>query len=126
MTRILLLVLVLAMPGLAMAEEARPETALLSKSAITLPAAPDTVRFQDAGRQRGDSLWNGMAIGAGIGAVVGMLVMPQALCGSNDTECATIVRVVIGLPSIAGGLGIGALVDGLHRDVRGAQFTVSF
>jgi hypothetical protein len=28
-------------------------------------------------------------------------------------SCATIVRVAIGLPAIAGGIGVGALVDGL-------------
>jgi hypothetical protein len=63
----------------------------------------------------GDKLWNGMLIGAGVGAAVGMLIAPPAFCGSNDSECATIVRVVIGLPAIAGGVGIGALVDGLHK-----------
>jgi hypothetical protein len=42
-----------------------------------------------------------------------MLIAPQAYCGSHDTECATIVRIAIGLPAIAGGVGVGALVDGL-------------
>ena len=65
--------------------------------------------------KRGDKLWNGMLIGAGIGAAVGMLVAPPAFCGNNDSECTTIVRVVIGLPAIAGGVGIGALVDGLNK-----------
>jgi hypothetical protein len=63
----------------------------------------------------GDRLWNGMLIGAGVGASVGMLIAPPAFCGTNDSECATIVRVAIGLPAIAGGVGIGALVDGLHK-----------
>lgn len=63
----------------------------------------------------GDKLWNGMLIGAGVGAAVGMLIAPPAFCGNNDSECAAIVRVAIGLPAIAGGVGIGALVDGLHK-----------
>ena len=64
--------------------------------------------------QKGDSVWTGILIGAGIGAVAGMLVAPPAFCGSHDSECAAIVRVAIGLPAIAGGIGIGALVDRLH------------
>jgi hypothetical protein len=59
-----------------------------------------------------------------------MLIAPQALCGAHDTECSTIVRVAIGLPAIAGGVGIGALVDGLmsrrHRPVSGVQVNWKF
>ena len=99
----------------------------LSGGAVELPAQPQTpVLFQRTVRQR-DSLVNGMLIGAGIGAVVGMLVAPPAFCGANDSECATIVRVAIGLPSIAGGLGVGALVDALNsKDARpaGVAFNV--
>ena len=72
--------------------------------------------------KRGDKLWNGMLIGAGVGAAVGMLVAPPAFCGSNDSECATIVRVAIGLPAIAGGVGIGALVDGLNKREAAVPF----
>jgi hypothetical protein len=70
-----------------------------------------------------------MLIGAGIGAAVGMLVMPQMMCGAHDTECSTIVRAVIGLPAIAGGLGIGALVDAVNKkDARpaGVAFNVKW
>jgi hypothetical protein len=68
-----------------------------------------------------DSLWNGILIGAGVGAAVGMLIAPPAFCGNNDSECATIVRVAIGLPAIAGGVGIGALVDGLQSGAPSPQ-----
>jgi hypothetical protein len=78
---------------------------------------PNVAHAQGSQRGKHDKLWNGMLIGAGIGAVAGMVVAPQALCGSHDTECAVIVRTVIGLPAIAGGIGVGALVDGVtHRD----------
>ena len=64
-----------------------------------------------------------------------MLVAPHALCGSHDLECSVIVRAAIGLPAIAGGIGIGALVDGLTSrpsspqrafGVTGVQVNVRF
>ncbi len=112
---LLLLLAVLALPNRVAADDDSVPLRSLTQAAMRLPAETpnNNVLFQN-GRRR-DSLANGMLIGAGIGAVVGMLVVPQAMCGSNDSECTTIVRVVVGLPSIAGGLGIGALVDGLHK-----------
>jgi hypothetical protein len=105
-------------------------------------AVPNLASAQTARGGNRDRLWNGMLIGAGVGAAVGMLMAPPAFCGGgNDTECATIVRATIGLASIAGGIGIGALVDGLtNRDaavpfdngrarrprVSGLQMTVRF
>jgi hypothetical protein len=56
-----------------------------------------------------------MLIGAGVGAAAGMLFAPPALCGSDDTECSVIVRTVIGIPALAGGIGVGVLVDGLSN-----------
>ena len=81
-------------------------------------AVPEVAHAQTNDRHDHDKLWNGMLIGAGIGAAVGMIFAPPAFCGGgNDTECATIVRATIGLASIAGGIGVGALVDGLqYRD----------
>ena len=125
---VLLFLTVLALPNRVAADE-RAAPHRLTQSAIKLPAeSPNTVLFQNEGRKR-DSLANGMLIGAGIGAVVGMLIVPQVMCGSNDSECSTIVKAAIGLPVIAGGLGIGALVDGLHkRNARpaGVAFTVKW
>ena len=107
---------------------------------VTL-AIPDFANAQASDREDHDKLWNGMLIGEGIGAAVGMIVAPPAFCGGNDTECAAIVRATIGLASIAAGIGIGALVDGLHyRDatapfaqgrrvkprVSGVQMTLTF
>jgi len=122
---LLLLVGVLALPNLAAGQEASTEGRPLSQAALKLPETPNTVLSQNSGQQR-DSLVNGMLIGAGIGAVAGMLVAPPAFCGAHDTECATIVRVAIGLPAIAGGIGVGALVDALHNDARpaGVAFNV--
>ena len=79
---------------------------------VTL-AVPNFAHAQTGQGASRDPLWNGMLIGASVGAVAGMLFAPQALCGSNDSECAVIVRAAIGLPVLAGGIGIGALVDGL-------------
>ena len=107
---------------------------------ITL-AVPYVASAQPSQKNDRDSLWNGMLIGAGVGAAAGMLFAPQALCGSHDTECAVIVRAAVGLPVLAGGIGIGALVDGLmSRDgtvpfpngraakpkLSGVQLTVRF
>jgi hypothetical protein len=119
--RLLLLLAALVFPNIAAAADdstnPRPfSTLAASAGAIDLAAVShDKGLYQNNVQQKRDSLANGMLIGAGIGAVIGMLVVPQVMCGSNDTECSTIVRAVIGLPSIAGGLGIGALVDVLHK-----------
>jgi hypothetical protein len=124
-----LLVLIAGVPSVATAQVKIARASFLS----------DNTSVQRAENDR-DSLWSGMLIGAGVGAAVGMLIAPPAMCPGNDTECATIVRVVIGLPAIVGGLGVGALVDGLmsrsHRPgqtnrgagVRpiGIRFTTSF
>ena len=119
----------LAMPNVVLAQdELRP----LSRAAVTptIPAGQGMTHFQSGRGGQRDRLWNGMLIGAGVGVAVGMLIAPQGFCGSNDSECAAIVRVAIGLPAIAGGIGIGALVDHLNsdRDHRpaGAQVSVKW
>ena len=102
---------------------------------VTTFAVPHLAHAQARQNVKRDRLWNGMLIGAGVGAVAGMLVAPQALCGSNDSECAVIVRAAIGLPAIAGGIGIGALIDGMtghpaspqrRFGVSGVKMTVRF
>lgn len=103
---------------------------------------PTVAQAQTNQRDDRDKLWNGILIGAGVGAAVGMLIAPPAFCGGrHDSECAMIVRATFGLASIAGGIGIGALVDGLQsRDastpfrngratrprLAGAQMIVNF
>ena len=105
-------------------------------------AVPNLAIAQTNQNNDRDRLWNGMLIGAGIGAAVGMLIAPPAFCGGgHDTECAMIVRATFGLGSIAAGVGIGALVDGLQSHdasmrlangramkprLSGAQMTVRF
>jgi hypothetical protein len=90
---------------------------------IVMLAVPNLAHAQGTQTRDRDSLWNGILIGAGVGAAVGMLIAPPAFCGNNDSECATIVRVAIGLPAIAGGVGIGALVDGLQSRDASMPFT---
>ena len=82
---------------------------------IAALAVPAGASAQTTGSQKHDSVWDGILIGAVVGTAVGMFVMPPAFCGTNDSECAAIVRVAIGLPSIGVGIGIGALADSLHH-----------
>jgi hypothetical protein len=102
----------------------------LTNAAPAIAETRQAPGFHNQQSPKRDTIWNGILIGAGIGAVAGMLVAPPAFCGSNDSECAAIVRVAIGLPAIAGGIGIGALVDGLQSRrgtaVSGAQITWRF
>lgn len=111
----LLLAVTMSAPNLALAQESFPISTAAAKyrpaSDVTSVSSESTYRAQNG---NGDPLWNGMLIGAGIGAAVGMLAAPYFFCGGHDSECAAIVRVALGLPSIAGGLGVGALVDGLN------------
>ena len=82
---------------------------------VAMLAVPNLARAQSNQNDDHDRLWNGMLIGAGVGAAVGMLLAPPAFCGGGgDSECAAIVRATIGFASIGAGVGIGALVDGLQ------------
>ena len=78
-------------------------------------ASPGEAGAQTPATTKHDSIWDGILIGAAVGVVVGMVAAPPAFCGRNDPECDAIVRAVIGLPSIGVGIGVGALVDGLHH-----------
>jgi hypothetical protein len=129
---LLLAAAMLTNPSLARPEEVTPR---LDFSNVSIPQSSGSATgqplFQRDPSNSRDSLWNGMLIGAGIGAAVGMLIAPPAFCGGlHDSECAAIVRVAIGLPAIAGGLGAGALIDGLQsrrgNPVRGVQVNWTF
>jgi hypothetical protein len=117
------------------------------EAATSRTAKPTAWTTAQAETGQGDPLWNGILIGAGAGALYGMVIAPPQFCGHNDPECAAIVRVAIGLPSIGAGAGIGALVDYFigrrhpatvasfqrlrlipiaGRGVRGAQASVRF
>jgi hypothetical protein len=60
--------------------------------------------------QRGDSLQNGLWLGLGAG-IAAAWIAPRLVCDLPDDECAAIVFLAIGLPSIAAGPVVGALVD---------------
>jgi hypothetical protein len=61
--------------------------------------------------------------------VGGFIVAPYLLCGGfDDSECAVIVRVAVGLPVLAGGMIVGGLIDKHHvqgpvvwKDGRGTR-----
>ena len=55
-----------------------------------------------------DSIWNGLLIGAGIGAGAGYL-WARGICGSNDSECSAITTPV----GLLAGAGIGAAAGGI-------------
>ena len=93
---------------------------LLLLVTMTLPNVAQAQSNQNDDR---DKLWNGVVIGAGVGAAVGMFVFPQYFCGAQDTECSTIVRATMGLISIGAGIGIGALVDGLQSRDASVPFS---
>ena len=84
--------------------------------ALVVPANAGAQQITQSPPEQRDGLWNGVLIGAAVGAVIGMAVAPPAFCGRNDSECATIVRVAIGLPSIGAGIAVGVIVDALHQD----------
>ena len=63
---------------------------------------------------RRDSVWNGLLIGAGIGAGGGAVWGRQS-CGANDSECFAIAGPV-GIITGAGiGAAVGAIADALHH-----------
>jgi len=65
-----------------------------------------------SGAGRPDGLWNGMAVGAAAGAVYGLWYVPKQHCKPDiNPECPGLLRLGVGLPVIAGGAAIGALVD---------------
>lgn len=87
----------------------------------------------DVGRiQRGDSVQNGLWIGMGAG-IAAAWAAPRLACDLPDDECAAIVFLAIGLPSIAAGTVAGALIDAAIKKTvfefagprRSARFQVS-
>jgi hypothetical protein len=59
-----------------------------------------------------DPLWNGMLIGAAAGAGVGMVWIPETSCNTDvNPECPWILRLSVGIPAVAGGAALGALID---------------
>lgn len=118
--------LCLACPAIAAANEEpdcrrirsaleRPTTS--SRLAVTVASvsAIRPARSQSVVKSgRRDSVWEGLLIGAGIGAPSGYL-WGRGLCGSNDSECLTIAGTVGVLGGTAIGATIGAIIDALHN-----------
>jgi hypothetical protein len=60
--------------------------------------------------QRGDSVLDGLLLGLGAGVGAAWFA-PHVFCDLPDDECAAIVFLAIGVPSIVGGTVAGALID---------------
>jgi hypothetical protein len=77
--------------------------------------------------KRRDSTAEGFFIGLGAG-FVGAWGLRQQMC-PNDSECAAIVTVYLGVPIVAGSAALGALIDHLNQrtlyDARAAHARVS-
>jgi hypothetical protein len=112
---LLILILVLSASSPAAADPLDLSGPLTSAAIGRAPAAAGQTEPAAKAARSSDSSWDGALIGAGIGVVAGMLVAPRVMCGPDDGECSAIVRAAIGLPSVAGGVGLGWLVDRLHR-----------
>jgi hypothetical protein len=64
-----------------------------------------------AARAEQDPLWEGMAIGAAVGAGVGLIAVPAKECTPVNPECPKMLRIGVGIPAIAVGAAVGALAD---------------
>ena len=87
------------------------------ETALRAPApAAQRVAPVAAGR---DSLWNGVLIGAGIGAVLGGVAGARGECSTGvSSDCDLLAPAAVGTGIVIGGLmgaGIGAVVDLLIR-----------
>lgn len=78
---------------------------------LSRPRRPGPPPAPGAQAGQGDSLTNGMLTGALAGAAVGMWYVPKANCNEDDRECPTALRLAVGIPAIAAGAALGALVD---------------
>lgn len=86
--------------------ELRPGSVVLTQGSQTIE-----MNEADVSRiQRRDTVQDGLWLGFGAG-VAAAWVAPHFFCDSPDPECAAQVFAAIGLPSIAGGMVAGALID---------------
>jgi hypothetical protein len=108
---LILLAALLGFPTLSSAEDYAPDltrirAGLLTNGPIATSVRRETSVASATPPQRGnrDSVWNGILIGAGMGAAGGY-TWARHECG-NDAECAAITNPV----GILAGLGIGAAI----------------
>jgi hypothetical protein len=90
--------------GVAIARPPAPLHQAIARATTALPLARQTAVIKT---QR-DSIWNGLLIGAGAGAVGGYIWARQQ-CGTNDPECFTISATA----GVLGGAGIGAVIGAI-------------
>ena len=95
----------------ALEQSVRPARFAVSKASVS---AIRPVRSQAVIKSRRDSVWDGLLIGAGIGAAGGYL-WARHICGSNDPECFAIAGTVGVLGGVGIGATIGAIIDALHK-----------
>ena len=96
----------------APASRKAPHARLVLPEARSLPAL--TRVEQSAQDRRRDSVWNGLLIGAGIGAGGGY-IWARNICGTTDDECFAIAGPAGILSGIGIGAAIGAVADALHK-----------
>jgi hypothetical protein len=102
----------------------REKSAALKEKSVSLTPAAPGVPVDAAGltvsddhqpplQPRKDSLWNGVIIGAGLGALVGTLV---SFAVSDCSECSGFnVPLTFGVLGAGAGAGIGAGIDAWHQ-----------
>ena len=117
----LVVIAVIGSPNVGVAAEYAPDTSRirsrLAKTAVirvtALPASStDPLKQPSAGVRSGerDSVWNGLLIGAGVGAGAGY-VWARSQCGGNDAECSAITNPVGIIVGGAIGAAVGAILD---------------
>jgi hypothetical protein len=91
-----------------------------SLSLLTDAPRPHDFAEADVARiRRRDSLLNGLLIGVGIGLGIGFAAQGAFCGGYSDSECSTIVGVVISFPAAVGSTVAGVLID---RAIRKTVF----
>ena len=117
----LIVIAVIGLPDVGVAAEYAPDTSRirsgLAKTAAIrvtkLPASSPDPRSQPTARVTSgerDSVWNGLLIGAGVGAGAGY-VWARSQCGGNDAECSAITNPVGIIVGGAIGAAVGAILD---------------
>ena len=97
--------------------EVQGKVSAVSASALTLNVDDDLRRFDGADvrevRRNGDPLWNGFAIGAGVG-VLGAL-LPDNRCSGRPLRCDD-RQIPQRVAFLAAATAVGVAIDALHRD----------